>query len=113
MITIYHKPGCITSQRVLNMLRDSGKPYRIVHYLEHPLSEEALGELISKLGVPANQLLRTKEKIWSEKFAGRKMNEAQIIKAIAAYPLLMQRPVLVKRTRAIIARPPESAAKWI
>lgn len=113
MVTIYHKPGCITSQRVLNMLRESGKRHRVIHYLENPLSEEELNELINKLGVPAEELLRTKEKIWSEKFAGKKLNTSQIIKVIAEHPILMQRPVLVKRTRAIIARPPEKATAWI
>lgn len=113
MITIYHKPGCITSQRVLNMLRDSGKRFRVVHYMEHPLDEDALIQLLEKLNIPAEQLLRTKEKLWSEKYAGKKMNTAQIIRAIADNPVLMQRPVLVKSTRAILARPPEIAAAWI
>jgi arsenate reductase len=113
MITVYHKPGCITSQKVVNMLKESGKRFRVVHYLENPLSAEELTKLIAMLGISPEGLLRTKEKIWSEKFQGKKMTPEQIIKAIAQNPILMQRPVLVKRTRALLARPPESAKSWI
>jgi arsenate reductase len=72
-----------------------------------------LESLLDKLQLPAEALIRTKEPVWTEKFSKKKLSREQLIQAMVDHPILMQRPILVKRTRAIIGRPPELAAKWI
>ena len=68
MITIYHNPRCGKSRECLAYLEKSNKSFEIVKYLDNPISEEKLIEIITKLNIPAIELVRTKEKIWIEQY---------------------------------------------
>ncbi|MCW4469933.1 arsenate reductase (glutaredoxin) [Flavobacterium sp. MFBS3-15] len=107
MITIYHKPQCSKSREGVQLLENLGIPFEIVKYLDQPLSKEELKELIKKLGIKPIELVRTKEDLWKEKYAGRKLTGTQVIAALAKYPNLMERPIVVNGEKAIIARPSE------
>ncbi|WP_294822003.1 arsenate reductase (glutaredoxin) [uncultured Flavobacterium sp.] len=109
MITIYHKPQCSKSREGLQLLEELGLPFKTVKYLDEPLSKDELKELIKKLGIKPIGLVRTKEDIWKEKFEGRKLTGAQVIAAIAKYPNLMERPVIINGDKAVIARPADKA----
>lgn len=113
MITIYHKSNCSTSIKVLNLLKASGKKYKIIEYIKTPPDLEELTSIIAKLGIPAENLLRKKEAIFKEKYAKKKLNEKQCIAIMIENPVLIERPILVKRTRAIIGRPIEAAEEFI
>lgn len=113
MITIYHKSSCNTSNKALNYLRESGKRFKIIDYLTQIPSEEELEELIAKLGISAEELVRKKEPVFQEKFSKRQFTEKEWIKILHENPILIQRPILVKRTKAIIGRPPELVIKWL
>jgi arsenate reductase (glutaredoxin) len=113
MITIYHKPNCNTSNRALAYLRESGKKFRIIHYLEAVPTPDEIASLLQKLGIAAEDLVRKKEPLFREKFSRKKYSEQEWIDILHQNPVLIERPVLVKRTRAIIARPPEILLKWI
>jgi arsenate reductase len=105
MITIYHNPRCGKSRECLAYLETAKKSFQIVKYLENPISKEELTEIISKLNIPAIELVRTKEKIWIEQYKGKQLTEADVITAILENPILMERPVVVYNDKAIIARP--------
>ena len=107
MITIYHNPRCGKSRTCLTYLETANKSFKIVKYLENPISKEELTEIITKLKIPAIELVRTKEKIWIEQFKGKQLTEADVITAILENPILMERPVVVYNNKAIIARPLE------
>lgn len=113
MITIYHKSNCSTSISVLNILKASGKKYKIIEYIKNPPSEQELKEIIEKIGIKAEDLIRKKEPLFKEKFAHKKLNENQCIKIMIENPVLIERPILIKRKHAIIGRPIEIVAKWI
>jgi arsenate reductase len=113
MITIYHKSNCSTSIKLLNILKDSGKKYRIIEYIKTPPNIEELKTLIDKLGIPAEALLRKKEPLFKEKYAHKKLSEKQCMEIMIENPILIERPILIKRTRAIIGRPIEIAEKFI
>ena len=113
MITIYHKSNCSTSLEVLSILKKSGKKYKIIEYLKTPPGAEELRSLIEKLGITAEELLRKKEPVFKENYASKKLSEADCIQLMVEHPVLIERPILVKRTRAIIGRPVEIVAKWI
>jgi len=113
MISIYHKSNCSTSIRVLNMVKESGKKFRVINYLVEVPTVQELSSLIAKLGISAEDLVRKKEPLFMEKFSGRKYSDEQWLKILHEHPILIQRPILVKRTRAIIGRPPEVVLKWI
>lgn len=105
MITIYHNPRCSKSRDGLELLEKSGTEYTVVKYFDTPLTKKEIKELLEKLRIKPIQLVRQKEDIWKEHFADRKLTSAQIINALAKYPQLIERPIVVNGDIAIIARP--------
>ena len=80
---------------------------KVNYYLE-PLSEKKLRELIRKMGIKPRELLRTSETIYGELRMGKKeLGDGDIISLMVEHPDLMQRPIVFRSTRAIIARPSE------
>ena len=107
MTTIYHNPRCSKSRACHTILADAGKDITVVNYMQTPFTEEKLREIIGLLNITPLELVRTSEKIWKEKFKGKQMTPGKIIKAMLQHPQLIERPIVVKGTTAIIARPPE------
>ncbi len=108
MITIYHNPRCRKSREGLEVLEQSGKPYKVVHYLEEPLGEEQLKQLLRALGMPPMALIRTQEPAWKSNYRGRDLSDGELIKAMVAHPKLIERPIVVKGNKAVIGRPAEN-----
>lgn len=113
MITIYHKPGCTTSNKVLAYLKDSGKRFRVVHYLEDPPSEDSIRLLLKKMNLPAAEWVRKKEPLFVENFRDKNLSEDELIRVLHLNPNLLERPVLEKKASAILGRPLEKAQRYI
>lgn len=109
MITIYHNPRCSKSRESLELLEKTGKEYSVVKYLDTPLTKIEIKDLLQKLGIKPLELVRKKEDIWKELFAAKNLNSVQIINALAKYPQLIERPIIVNGDKAVIARPAEKA----
>lgn len=110
---IYHNPRCSKSRETLSMLKKQGIEPEIVLYLDNPPSKKELKEILSKLGISAEQLVRKTEAIFKEEYKGKTLTEAQWIKAMTEHPKLIQRPIVIKGKRAMIGRPPECVLKMI
>jgi arsenate reductase len=107
-ITIYQKPTCTTCRQVHAALRAAGVDVEAVDYYVDPIPRAKLEELIRKMGITPRQLLRTKEAAYRTLgLADATVTDAQIIDAMVAHPDLIQRPIVEKGSRAILARPPE------
>jgi arsenate reductase len=107
-LTIYQKPTCSTCRQVHAALREAGVDFDAVDYYTDPIPRAKLQELIRKLRITPRELLRTKEAAYrSLGLADPSVTDAQIIDAMAAHPDLIQRPIVEKGSRAIVARPPE------
>jgi arsenate reductase len=107
-ITIYQKPTCTTCKQVFNVLKDSGIDFDAVNYYLEPLSKNKIKTLLSKMGMKAKDLVRTKEDIYKKlKLAEKDLSETQWIDLLAEYPDLIQRPIVEKGSKAILARPAE------
>lgn len=105
-ITIYQKPTCTTCRQVHAALRDAGVDFDAVNYYTDPIPRAKLQELIRKLGITARELLRTKEPVYRTLgLADATVTDEQIIDAMVAHPDLIQRPIVEKGPRAILARP--------
>ena len=104
---IYHNPRCSKSRQVLGILRENAEDPDVVEYLKAPLGQAELCGLLKKLGSPAHDLLRTKEDEYDELGLSPNTPEEDILTAIALHPILLERPIVVKGRRAVIARPPE------
>ena len=113
MITIYHNPRCRKSREAVKLIEDSGQPYEIVEYLKHPLSASELETLLTRLEMDPMDLVRRNEPEWKEHYRGRELSRTEVLKAIARFPKLMERPVAVRGNRAILGRPPENVLALI
>jgi arsenate reductase (glutaredoxin) len=106
-VTIYHNPRCGKSRAALALLQEKGIEPRVVEYLKTPLRKEALRQLVGQLGIHPEQLVRKGEDVYKQELAGKTLTESQWLEALAAHPILMERPVVVRGKRAVIGRPPE------
>ena len=107
-LTLYHNPRCSKSRAALELLEARGLTPNIVRYLETPPSVEQLRELLSKLNLPARQLLRSGEEEYKAlNLADVSLSEEQLLSAMAAHPKLIERPILIVGARAVIGRPSE------
>lgn len=106
-IKIYHNTRCGSSRKTCAILEESGQTYEVVNYIKTPLSTDEIQELLDRLGISPMELVRTKEKVWMENYAGRTLTDLQIVEAMQQHPNLIQRPIVVKGKIAVIGRPPE------
>ncbi len=107
MITIYHNPRCTKSREGLCEIENLNQPFEIRKYLDEPFTEKELKEVIKKLNIKPIELVRTKESIWIENYKGKDLSDTQIIEAMLQNPKLIERPIIVKANKAVIARPKE------
>lgn len=106
-ITLYHNPRCSKSRAALALLQEAGCDVEVVEYLKTPLSAAELQALLKCLGLGAHDLMRTGESLYKELSLTSDTDPAALIEAMAAHPILMERPVAVAGRRAVIGRPPE------
>lgn len=107
MIQIYHNPRCGKSRDCLNYLEQSGKEFQVIKYLETVPTIEELKVIIEKLNIKPIELVRQKEKVWIENFKNSTMTDEEIILAMVANPILIERPIVIDGKKAVIARPLE------
>ncbi|MFD2245409.1 arsenate reductase (glutaredoxin) [Pontibacter ruber] len=108
MLKIYHNNMCSKSRQTLQLLRESGQEVEVVEYLKHAPTEEELKEVLQKLQLRPEQLLRKGEKLYKEQFAGKQFSDAEWIRIMSENPVLIERPIVVKGDKAVIGRPPEN-----
>ncbi|UCH49265.1 MAG: arsenate reductase (glutaredoxin) [Betaproteobacteria bacterium] len=107
-VTIYHNPRCSKSRKTLALLEEHGIEPTVVEYLKNPPDKQELGTITRKLGMKPEQIVRRGEASFKEHFAGKSLNDDEWLDALAEYPILIERPIVVKGDRAVIGRPPEN-----
>ena len=105
MIVIYHNPKCSKSREALEIIKNSGKEFKIREYLNDPLSEDELNGLLKKLQFSPIQLVRQNESVWKDNFKSLNLSDRELISIIAKHPKLIERPVVEHDNRAVIGRP--------
>ena len=106
-LRIYHNARCSKSRGACELVAEAGAEAEIINYLETPPTRAELEDLLRKLGMRASELLRKDEPVYKEHYADRDLSEAEALDAMLAHPILMERPIVVKGDRAVVARPPE------
>lgn len=104
---LYHNPRCGKSREALKLLQEKGVEIEIVEYLKEVPTHAELEEVLQKLGMKAEDLLRKNEKVFKELYKGKNLSDAEWIEAMVAEPKLIERPIFVKEDKAVVGRPPE------
>ncbi|MEE8136763.1 MAG: ArsC/Spx/MgsR family protein, partial [Thermodesulfobacteriota bacterium] len=95
-------------RKVLKILRESEADFDSVNYFEEPLSKKTLTQLVKSLGITPRDLLRKNEKIYKELGLSKKeLSDSQILELMVKHPDLIQRPIVVKGSEVLLARPAE------
>ena len=107
VISIYHNPRCSKSRATLALLLERGIEPEIIEYLNNPPNAGMLKQIQAALDCPAIDMARTKEAPFKENDL-ESATENELIDAIAQFPILLERPIVVNGSRAAIGRPPEN-----
>ena len=106
-ICLYHNPRCSKSRSALTLLEEHACEAQVIEYLKAPPTKAQLKQLLKKLGLKPEQLLRKGEAVFKEHYAGRALSDDDCLNAMVEHPVLIERPIFVKGDRAVVGRPPE------
>ena len=106
-IVIYHNNRCSKSRAGLKHLEDKGIEPRIVKYLDEGIQTDELAELLRKLGMRPMDIMRTKEELFRTEYKGKELSDDEWIRILCENPKLIERPIVVRGNKAVLARPAE------
>jgi arsenate reductase len=108
-VIIYHNPDCGTSRNTLAMIRNAGIEPHIIEYLKTPPSRVLLVQLLARAGISVREILREKGTPYAELgLSDTSLTDAQLLDAIEAHPVLMNRPIVVSALGVRLCRPSEA-----
>lgn len=106
-IRIYHNPRCSKCRQTCALIAEHGYNAEIVEYLKTPPGKEELRALLKKLHMQPEEIVRKGEDIYKEHYAHRTLSAEEWLDALVAHPILIERPIVVRGDKAVVARPPE------
>ncbi len=109
MITLWHNPRCSKSRQTLALIEAAGVEVTLRRYLEDAPTRDEIIAARDALGLPAIKMMRTGETLFKELGLTKDSPEEALIDAMAAHPILIERPIAFSTGRAVIGRPPEAA----
>jgi arsenate reductase (glutaredoxin) len=105
MLKVYFKPTCSTCQTALSLIKAETKEKpELIEYLVDIPTQKEIKELLKMLGLKAEDIVRKKESLYKEEYAGKKISNAEWIRILSKNPILIERPIIVKDGKAIIGR---------
>lgn len=113
IVKVLHNENCSKSNAVLAFLEQSKVPFEVINMIEDPLSPLEIKTVLKKLNQRVFHLIRTTDKLYLEKFAGKNYSEEEWVSILSQNPSLIQRPVLIKGPIAILGRPMENVKLFI
>ena len=112
-VVIYHNPRCSKSRNTLALLQENNVEPEVVEYLKEAPDAAALKDVLAKLGMAPQQLMRKGEAVYKELGLKDVTDEAALIQAMVDNPILIERPIVIANGKARIGRPPESVLEII
>jgi len=101
------------SRGILEFLDENNVPFEIIDFVENPLTEIEMKTVLKKLNMNVHEIIRKNEAVFKEKFADKTLSDEEWIKVLAENPELIQRPILIKGSVAMIGRPIENVKFFI
>jgi len=112
-LTVWHNPRCSKSRATLALLDEHGVTPNVVFYLETPPTADEIKQVLKRSGKTAIELVRMGENVFSDLNLSKASTEESLIEAMASNPILIERPVVISKDRAVLGRPPENALNLI
>lgn len=110
-VIVYENPVCSKCRELKQVLTDKGIEFDRVNYMENHLSADALKQLLIKAGLTPQEALRKHEAAYQQHVAGRELTDDELLEIMATHPELIQRPIVVKGEKAVLARPVDGLKK--
>ena len=109
-VEVWHNPRCSKSRAALELVKSRGVEPRVVLYLDEPPDAGRLEDVLRLLGLEPRELMRKGEAPYRELgLDAPSLDRAALVRALAEYPILIERPIVIANGRAVVARPPERA----
>ena len=108
MIQIFHNNRCSKSREVLELINNAGQELEVIEYLKQGPDAAALKDILKKLAMKPEQIIRKNEPLYKDQFAGKILSDEEWIQVLVAHPILIERPIVVNGDKAVIGRPPEN-----
>ena len=113
-VKIYHNPRCSKSRQALQIIKDFGIKPEIIEYLKEPLGSSELENIAKSLGLRPKEFVRKNEAEFKDNnLAGKLEKDSDLFEAMAKFPKIMERPIIISDLGAVIGRPPENVLKII
>lgn len=112
-LRIYYNPRCSKCRDAATLVAEHGYTTELIKYLETPPTEDELRDLLIKLDMKPEELVRKGEAIYKEQYAGQHLSDAEWIQAMLAHPVLIERPIVVRGNKAVVARPADKVLSLI
>lgn len=107
LVKIYHNARCSKSREAYGVLAEMDLDVTVIDYLKTPPSEKELKQLLKLLGIKAEALVRKSEALYKKNYKDKSLSEKQWLAVLTKNPILIERPVVVRGNKAVIARPAE------
>lgn len=108
MLKIYHNTRCSKSRQTLQLIKDKGIEVQVIEYLKETPSKKDIENLLAKLKLKPEQIVRKGEAIYKENYKGKTFSDAEWLDILAENPRLIERPIVFDEQKAVIGRPPEN-----
>ncbi|WP_192820242.1 arsenate reductase (glutaredoxin) [Rufibacter sp. LB8] len=108
MITIYHNNRCSKSRETLALLENSTQPVNVINYLTSPPTVAELRDLLAKLQLGPEDIIRKGEALYKEVYATQHLTADEWLQVLTQNPVLIERPIVVHGDKAVIGRPPQN-----
>jgi polyphosphate kinase len=110
---IYHNPRCAKSREGLKYLEEKGFEIEIIDYMKDGISAREIKDFLTKSGLKVTDIVRTSEELYKEKYKGQEFTADEWVSILVENPKLIQRPLVIKGTHAVLGRPLEEIQKLI
>ena len=111
-VKIYHNPRCSKSRQALQIIKDNGVEPEVIEYLKEPVGRSELENIVKRLGLRPKEFVRKNEAEFKDNnLAGKLEKDSDLIEAMAKFPKIIERPLIISDLGAVIGRPPENALK--
>lgn len=112
-VTLFYNPRCSKCREAYRLLNEKGCNVELLEYLKDVPSEKEMKEVLKKLELKPEDLLRKKEPLFRRKYKNKKLGDAQWLKLICENPILIERPVAIYGNKAVIGRPTERVVELL